>query len=442
MSIVIAIASLGVLYFLAHAFAEIFIRTKIPDALELIIVGLCLGPIFGIVAPDHLGSVGPVLVTITLIVILFESGLNISLNTLVKAWSRGVALTTINFLATTIIIGTAALLLTDLTPLTSFMLGAILGGTSSAVVIPLIRQLTMQSESSAILLLESALSDVLCIIVALAFLDAYKGEAPGLGLMIGGMFASFIGAIILGFVGAILWSILLTKMRTLQNAIFATPFFVFVIFGLAEFLGFSGYIAALAFGITIGNMSLFDSRLTRVRLFSIALKPVALSETEKKIFAEIVFLLKTFFFVYVGILIQITNSWLMYVGLILTVLIFILRVPVVRLSISKSTPLEDVSFMAVIVPKGLAAAALASLPLQQNVVGGEIIQNVVFAVVLFSIVLTSILIFLIHKTALSKLYRRMFPGFGELSDPIIESQGSMGGKPNNAKAQSKYIRPP
>lgn len=433
MNIVIAIASLGVLYFLAHAFAAIFSRTKIPDALELIIVGLCLGPIFGIVAPDHLGAVGPVLVTITLIVILFESGLSISLNTLVKAWSRGVALTTINFLATTIIIGTAALLLTDLTPLTSFMLGAIVGGTSSAVVIPLIRQLKMQKESSTILLFESALTDVLCIVVALVFIDAYKGEAPSWGLMIGDMIASFIVAAALGVAGAILWSILLNKTRTLENAIFATPFFVFVIFGLAEVLGYSGYIAALAFGITIGNMDLLKLRLSKIRLFRLPLKPIALNETERKLFAEVVFLLHTFFFVYVGILIQITNSQLMYIGLILTVLIFILRIPVVRLSTSKSTPIEDVSLMAVIVPKGLAAAALASLPLQQGISGGEVIQSVVFAIVLSSILLTSTLIFLMHKTVLSKLYRRMFSGFGTLSEPVVESQGPTDRKSNSTE---------
>jgi len=110
----------------------------------------------------------------------------------------------------------------------------------------------------------------------------------------------------------------------------------------------------------------------------------------------------------------------LWVGLILTVLIFIIRIPVIRLSISRITPIKDVSIMAVLVPKGLAAAALASLPLQQGVAGGETIQNITFAVVLFSIVMTSILIFLVHKTSLSKLYRRMFSGFGMTSDPIVE----------------------
>lgn len=436
MSIVLVVVFLGVLYFLAHAFAGIFSRTKIPDVLWLIIVGLCLGPIFHVVIPTHLGEVGPVFITITLVVILFQSGLEINVNTLLKAWSRGVALTTLNFLVTMIVVGTATFLLTRLAPLSAFMLGAIVGGTSSAVVIPLLHQLKMKNESSAILLLESALTDVLCIVVTLAFLGAHKGNTPNFGLAIGGIIASFLVAIVLGIVGAFLWSIILDKIRTLQNSIFATPAFVFIIFGIAELLGYSGYIAALAFGITIGNMESFEFRLKKMRIFSLLVKPDTLNETEKKFFSEIVFVLKTFFFVYIGLSVQLANSWLIYVGIILTILAFVLRIPVVRFSISKSTPKEDVSLMAVMVPKGLAAATLASLSLQQGIVGGEIIQNVTFAVVLFSITFTSILIFLLHKTALSKLYRRMFSGFGAPLNPPIGNRESTDGTKDNVTGQS------
>ncbi len=431
MSIVLAVVFFGILYFLAHAFAGIFSRTKIPDVLWLIIIGLCLGPVFNIVSPARLGDVGPVFVTLTLVVILFESGLGISLDTLLKAWSRGVALTALNFLVTVIVVGSATFLLTHMAPLSAFMLGAIVGGTSSAVVIPMLQQIKMQNESSAILLLESALSDVLCIIVTLALLNAYKGSTPNLGLTIGGIIASFIVAAVLGILGSMLWSILLSQMRTLHNSIFATPAFVFIIFGIAELLGFSGYIAALAFGITLGNMELGKLRLKKIRLFNLLLKPDYLNRTEKAFFSEIVFVLKTFFFVYVGLSIQLTDSWLMYVGLILTVLVFVLRIPVVRFSIAKSTPVRDASLMAVMVPKGLAAAALASLPLHQGIAGGEVIQNVAFAVVLFSIAMTSILIFLVHKTTLSKLYLRMFSGFGLPLIPLVESREATDGTMDN-----------
>ena len=55
-------------------------------------------------------------------------------------------------------------------------------------------------------------------------------------------------------------------------------------------------------------------------------------------------------------------------------------------------------------PKGLAAVVLASIPLQQQVSGGELIQNITYSVVLLSIVITSFLVLLLDKTRLPDLY--------------------------------------
>ncbi len=60
--------------------------------------------------------------------------------------------------------------------------------------------------------------------------------------------------------------------------------------------------------------------------------------------------------------------------------------------------------MAIVVPKGLAAAVLATIPLQQGVLGGELIKSVTYGVVLSSIVITSVMLLLLEKTGLSALY--------------------------------------
>jgi NhaP-type Na+/H+ or K+/H+ antiporter len=69
--------------------------------------------------------------------------------------------------------------------------------------------------------------------------------------------------------------------------------------------------------------------------------------------------------------------------------------------------------MAVMAPRGLAAAVLASLPLQQGIAGGDLIQNSTYAVVLFSILFTSVLVFLQDKTFVGAIYRWMFKGFAD-----------------------------
>ena len=141
------------------------------------------------------------------------------------------------------------------------------------------------------------------------------------------------------------------------------------------------------------------------------LRPLALNDTEKTFFSEAVFLLKTFFFVYIGISIQLTNVWWIYLGLVLTIVIFMLRIPIVWISLPRSTPVSDVSMAAVMVPKGLAAAVLASIPLQQGIAGGDMIEGVTYSAILFSIILCSIMVFLLEKTNTLKLYCWMFPEF-------------------------------
>lgn len=410
MEIAVVISFVGVLIFLAHLFAGIFSQTKIPDVLLLIIIGLCLGPGLGLVTAAHFGAVGGVVTTITLVILLFEEGTGLSLQVLWKAMRGTSSLTLVNFLASSVAVGLVATFLTDLGPVLSFMLGTIVGSTSPAVIVPLVRQLNMQEESRTILVLESAVSDVLSIVSALAILEFHKLGELRFGVMLGQIISSFLLASALGIGSGFLWSVLLNKIRTLQNAIFTTPAFIFVVFGIAELLGFSGYIAALAFGVTLGNISSFKPSPWERYLPH---EPITFNHTEKVFFSEVAFLLKTFFFVYVGLTIQLTDPWIVSLGFLLTLLIFLLRIPVVRVSVHKSTPIPDAALMAVMTPKGLAAVVLASIPLQHGIEGGELIQNVSYAVVMFSIIMTSVLIFLLEKTGLTKVYGRVFIGFGQ-----------------------------
>jgi NhaP-type Na+/H+ or K+/H+ antiporter len=419
MDVALTIVVLGVLVFVAHLFTLLFNRTKIPDVLFLVLIGVCLGPLLGIVTPEKFGVVGPVFTAVTLVIILFEAGLMIRLDVLRRALLRTTLLTILTFIVSTLAVGAITLALTDLSITLSFLLGAIVGSTSPAVIVPLVRQIKMREESQAILYLESAISDALSIIVVFAFLGALKLGELRVHVVAGHVAASFLVSILFGLVFAFAWSLVLHRIRNLKNAIFTTPAFVFVVFGAVELLGYSGYVAALAFGITLGNVELFT--VSRLKRF-VTLEPISLNETERIFFSEVVFLLKTFFFVYVGLSMQMTSSWFFYVAAMMTFAIFVLRIPIVRLCLHRSTPKLDASLIAVMVPKGLAAAVLASIPLREGIVGGDLIQNVTYAVVLFSIVLTSLLTFLLTGTRLSRVYEWMFRGFGIPQKPVAEAQ--------------------
>lgn len=108
------------------------------------------------------------------------------------------------------------------------MFGAIVGSTSPAVIVPLTRGMKMEQSSETILFLESALSDVLSIVVAIGFMDSYKLGTLHVGQMIGHVLATLILAGLAGLGSAFLWPALAAMSRrsfsaqcsVIRNAIF------------------------------------------------------------------------------------------------------------------------------------------------------------------------------------------------------------------------------
>jgi NhaP-type Na+/H+ or K+/H+ antiporter len=399
----------GALVFLAHLFTGMFERTRIPDVLFLMLIGLVIGPLLKIVNPDDFGKVGPVFTTIALVVILFESGLELSLETLRRSLGGTVRITLLSFFIMFFLTTAAVFTLTGLPLAVSAFVGTVLAGPAPAVVIPLTRQLQLNKSVQTTLTLESALGEALCILIALAVMDFFQSSKPHLGEILGSFISSFLIAGIIGTLGGYLWSILLNKVRQLQNAIFTTPSFVFIIYGICEVLGFSGPVAVLLFGITIGNAGYF--RIPWL-VKKTKLAPLQHDVIEKMFFGEVVFLLKTFFFVYLGLSIQFSDVYSVLIALGLSSILLISRLLAVRVSMPKATTsLQDASIMSIMVPKGLATAVLASIPLQMGIIGGELIQNVVYSVVVFSTVLTAALIFFVDKPGLSQILGSFFPGF-------------------------------
>ncbi len=394
----LTIAIIGLLIFTAHLFSEIFSRKRIPDVLFLIIIGLLIGPVFHWISPESLGNAGNLFSGITLVTILFESGTQLRFSALKDSFKGALKLTALNFVLSAVAIWLTGWLVLDLDPIVSMILGCMLGGTASAVVIPIVRQMRMSEKPAIMLILEAAIGNVFSIVLALALMQAIKSRHVEFGAILGDIFSSFILATVMGLFGAIFWALILDKVRNIKYSILTTPAFVFIIYGINEWMGFSGAIAALAFGIGLANIdSIYNAWLKKF----IKKVPVNLNETERSLFSELVLLLKTFFFIYVGISIQLNQWQPIVIGLGISVLLFIIRIPAVRFAISKKEgiPEKEMAFMSALNPKGLTAAVLATQALIYipDLGMALFVRNIVFSVILFSIVINSILIPLIDK---------------------------------------------
>lgn len=390
------IAIIGVLIFAAHLFSSIFSKRRIPDVLFLIIIGLFIGPITHWVDSEKLTLLGSILSAVTLVLILFESGTQLSFSNLKDSFIPSLKLTASNFVFSAIAVWLVVWLVLEMDPIVGLMMGCVLGGTASAVVAPTVRQLHMSQKSSTILILEAAIGNVFSIVLALALLQAIRSRHVEFGMIFGTIFSSFILATLIGLVGAVFWAHVLEKVREIKYSVLTTPAFVFILFGINEWMGYSGAIAALAFGIGMANIDgIYDGLLHKV----FKKRPANLNDTERALFSELVLLLKTFFFVYVGMSIQLYAWKPIVIGLAITVMLFILRIPAVKLAISKKDqiPAKERRYMSAIDPKGLTAAVLATQAIAYipDMEIGFFVRNIVFSVILFSIIINSILIPLI-----------------------------------------------
>ena len=405
----LTIAIIGLLIFTAHLFSEIFSRKRIPDVLFLIIIGLLIGPVFHWISPESLGNAGSLFSGITLVTILFESGTQLRFSALKDSFMGALKLTALNFVLSAVAVWLVGWFVLDLGPIISMIFGCMLGGTASAVVIPIVRQMHMSEKPAIMLILEAAIGNVFSIVLALALMQAIKSKHLEFGAILGNIFSSFILATVMGLLGAIFWALILDRIRNIKYSILTTPAFVFIIYGINEWMGFSGAIAALAFGIGMANINaIYNAWLKKF----IKKVPVNLNETERSLFSELVLLLKTFFFIYVGISIQLKQWQPIVIGLGISILLFIIRIPAVRFAVSKNEgiPEKELAFMSALNPKGLTAAVLATQALIYipDFETAMFARNIVFSVILFSIVINSILIPLIDRErGIYRLYRSM-----------------------------------
>jgi len=392
---------IGLMIFVSHFLAVVFRRTNVPDVLVLMIIGLVVGPLLGWVSAADFGKVGPVVATIALVVILFESGTSLRLDVMGKSLSTTGKLTFVCFLATGVIITLVAIFGLQMPTLSALLLGVILAGTSSAVVIPMVESLRLQEETSTVLVLESALTDVLCIVGVFALLHVVTDGGVDPGKLVGGVLSALIFAAVIGILGGIGWLLILGKVRDFPNTISTTIAYAFLIYGLSEFLGFSGAIAAMTLGLTLTN---FDPRWLK-QFKGLDRTIVALTPMDIAFYREAVFLLKTYFFVYLGISIQFSESVLALVALGMMALVFLTRIILARFVFAADRfSLRDSAIASMLAPKGLAAAVLASLPLQYGVAEGALIRDTAYMVVLVSISLCAVLIMSFSARPVQSLY--------------------------------------
>jgi len=403
---------ISVVLFFGFLAEFIFRKTSIPDVLLLVLLGLLLGQYgLNLVQPEQIRNIAPIFTTFALLFLLYDGSFRIDLASFTREFSKSMQLTWFNFFVSAFAIA-SVMMLASFDLKTALLLGFILGGISSAFVIPLLRQLNASKPVISLLTLESAFTDVICIVFSLTMMDLIQVGTFSIQTVSSTIVSLFAVAGFVGVVGGIFWVIVLTKVLRHSNTVnMITVAFLLVVYVVTEYLHGNGAIAGLFFGIVLKNSLQLKDLLQTVVSGKEKRNPslhqnnkVGISITtfnEEDFYTEIAFFVKTLFFVYIGILLNFSNLFAVLIGIITAFVAMAVR-PIGSFIISDLKK-NDKMLVNAMFARGIAAAVIAQIAVQRAIPDAVLLSEIIMVFILGTIVLSSIRIFLYQRATV--IYR-------------------------------------
>ena len=370
----------GITITIGVAGESFFKKTGVPDVIFLLILGMIVGPVLGIIDYEMIAGVIPYFAALALIIIMFDGGIHLNLKRIVSVGHYSLILAFGGFIITVVTVAVLGHYVIGLKWVTGILLGSMVGGSSSAIVFGLVRNIKISSNASNMLAFESAITDILATIVSFVFFSIIIAGFY-LGIMASAIASSFGIGLLLGAVVGIPWMIAMSWIKRTQHAYMLTFGALFVLYYFATHIGETGAVTALIFGIIIGNRK-YITRIFRI--------PIADIEPDNAFHNQFVFLVRVFFFVLIGLLASFGSIEIMIFSILCAIAIYWGRIPLAKLVLRNRFPEKERKIINIMIPRGLAAAVLATLPLTLGLPNSEVYPQAAFFIILATIIITSI----------------------------------------------------
>jgi len=298
--------------FLSYISGFIYTKTKIPDIIWLLGFGILLGPVLGYFEKEIFISLSQLMGVVAICIITFDAGINIDVMVFMRTLPKSSALTIATFLAVVSSVGYAVSLLMPgyFTLLEGMLLGTMVAGISTVAVTSLLdglRRLIPNLESTrALLVLESTLCDPIRFVAAITIIRMIMLPSVSIGDSLRNIVYTFVIASIIGLTLGLALAEILDRLRGRPLNYMVTMATLFPTYLLAEAVagGGGGTMAAFIFGFVLANYRYVATRLGLDR----NLKP-----DKQRIIdfnEEMTFLLKSYYFVYIGLIVTLSYRYL------------------------------------------------------------------------------------------------------------------------------------
>lgn len=375
-------------------------RLKIPAILPLILIGLFVGPIATLINEDGHQWITPIwnesqgvglfpgqslfhFVSLSIAIILFEGGLTLKRSEITSVGPVIYKLISVGSLVTFIGAGIATHLIFNLDWDISFLFAGLIIVTGPTVIQPILRNIPLKKDVSAVLKWEGILIDPIGALVAVL---VFEFISAGAGAGFTKTAAIEFGKIVLfgftfGFTFAHALAFLIRKK--------IIPHYLLNVFTLATVLGVfvlsdqfaheSGLLSVVVMGMVMGNMNL--PNLKELLYFKESLSVLLIS----------------ILFILLSANMTVDELFLVYnwnAAILFAVVVFVIRpIAVFLSSMNSGLTINEKLFISWVGPRGIVAAGIASLfglkLAKEGIPGAEYITPLVFMIVLGTVLLNA-----------------------------------------------------
>ncbi len=386
MSVTAFFAMLGGLLVLAFVANRLAQRTRVPDAVVLILTGTLLGPVLGLVNAARYENVTRGFGTLALILILFEGGLELDVRETLRHLGGGFVLSWSAYIITTGLVAWVAKQCLPLSWQEALLVGAVLGCVSSTIMLPVLQQIPLRLPVKLTLLVECSIGDVMAVLTVDALLNLSRSHGSLVKGLVGGFVFELGISVLFGVAAGVVWARLmplLSEQRFWQALTFAA---VLLLYAGTTALNASGLFAVLVFGIVLANVPQARARLLAADM-GITLPEGDFHHRILDFHSELAFLVRTFFFVMIGAVVHFSGlranaiPILGFSGAILAA-----RWLAVNLSrwTWKGITSQERELIVLLLPRGLITAVLAIQVIEERGAEFGFLRAVAFAIILLT----------------------------------------------------------
>ena len=323
-------------------------KLELPTIVLLLLGGFALGPEgFGVLNPDALGPLLPVIVSLAVGLILFEGGLTLDIKDFTQTSVVIKRLLTVGVLTTWLGSALAAFLAFNTSASFALLMGSLVIVTGPTVIVPLLRRIRLDQKLGTILHWEAVLIDSIGVFVAILCFE-WVVEGGG-AVALPNFLIRIVGGAVIGFSGGYLIYLFMRKGWVPDSMINAFALAsAMLIFGITELIKpEAGLLSVTVAGLIVGLKK--PRQLREVKAFKAEITDLLIGLLFLLLVARLEFTQFADFFSHGG-------GWVL-----LAVILLIRPLSVFLSALGTNLDLREKALLSWVAPRGVVAASMASL---------------------------------------------------------------------------------